>query len=268
MGWEESTACSTILAVKTPAVQTLTAGIPEMPEARFDIHSDGLTIRAVLRSPETHAWPVVLLCHGLMSHKDASKYRRLAEVFAADGIATVRFDFRGCGESEGRLEESTVSRRWRDLQRVLGEARDLEGFNGRMGLLGSSLGGYLALLEAGCNSQVLCVAVWSTPSHLSDLAARLPQLSPARMSQSFYADLDRVEPLFRVENVPRVLIIHGRQDELVPCQHAYALFEAVKDPKSLQLFGDGDHRFSNPRVRERAMALSLEWFQRYLGQGE
>ena len=120
----------------------------------MEIVSDGLRLQAALRTPAMDLWPVVILCHGFLSHKDSSKYRHLAQVFAQESITTVRFDFRGCGESEGLLSESSISRRWRDLQRVIDTTVDLKDFDGRLGLLGSSLGGYLALLESSRNSQV------------------------------------------------------------------------------------------------------------------
>ena len=91
-----------------------------MKEQNLEIISDGLKIRAVVHTPALDSWPVVVLCHGFLSHKDSSKYKHLAQVFAQEFIATVRFDFRGCGESEGLLSESSISRRWRDLQRVIG----------------------------------------------------------------------------------------------------------------------------------------------------
>ena len=118
-----------------------------MTEIALEILSDGLNLKAVLQAPANRSWPLVILCHGLLSHKDGSKYRSLAQVFAEEGIATLRFDFRGCGQSEGRLEESTVSGRWRDLQSVLARSEKLNGFDGHLGILGSSMGGYLALSQ-------------------------------------------------------------------------------------------------------------------------
>ena len=235
-----------------------------MNERRLEIISDNLKIRAVLHTPDTANWPLVILCHGFLSHKDSSKYRLLAQVFARESIATVRFDFRGCGESEGLLSESSISRRWRDLQRVIDQSSELEDFDGRLGLLGSSLGGYLALLEASHNSKVRCVAVWSTPCHLLDLATRLPEVSPVEFSQKCYQDLLRVELLPRLKNVQRVLIVHGQEDHQVPPAHASRLYEVLNEPKALHILEGADHWFSASERREEAVRLTLEWFGRYL----
>lgn len=232
-------------------------------EQPLEIRSDELTLSAVLRTPVIAPWPLVILCHGLLSHKDSSKYRQLAQELAAKGIASLRFDFRGCGASEGRLEESSVSGRWRDLRRISEHARGLRHFNGRLGLLGSSLGGYLALLEAGSNRTVCCLVVWSTPSHLHILEQRLPQVTEVDMDPTFYQDLQRYRRSLETK-VDKLLLIHGEDDRLVPPEHAHRLFSVAAEPKDLHVLPDADHRFSEAAAREQAVQLSLKWFQRFL----
>jgi len=235
-----------------------------MRQHKIEILSDDLKLQGVLTTPESDSWPLVILCHGFLSHKDSSKYRQLAQVFALESIAAVRFDFRGCGESEGLLSESSISRRWRDLQRVIDRCVDLEDFDGSLGLLGSSLGGYLALLEVNRNSKVHCTAVWSAPSHLLDLAKRLPEVSPVEFSQECYEDLLTVELLPRLKNVQRVLIVHGQEDLQVPSIHASNLYEVLDEPKALHLLKEADHRFSAPESRDEAIRVTMEWFRRFL----
>ena len=235
-----------------------------MNEHTLEILSDDLKLQAVLTTPESNAWPLVILCHGFLSHKDSSKYKLLSRVFAQESIATVRFDFRGCGESEGLLSESSISRRWRDLQKVIATSLGFGGFDGRLGLLGSSLGGYLALLEVSHNPTIRCVAVWSSPSHLLDLAKRLPEVSPVEFSRECYDDLLTVELLSRLENVQRVLIVHGQEDQQVPSEHASKLYEVLDEPKALHILEGADHRFSAPESREEAIRVTMEWFKKYL----
>jgi dipeptidyl aminopeptidase/acylaminoacyl peptidase len=235
-----------------------------MYERPLEILSDDLKLQGVLTAPVSDSWPLVILCHGFLSHKGSSKYRQLAQVFGQESIATVRFDFRGCGESEGLLSESSISRRWRDLQRVIDESQHLDNFDGRLGLLGSSLGGYLALLEVSRNSKVRCAAVWSTPSHLLDLAKRLPEISPVEFSQECHEDLLTVELLPRLKNAQRVLIVHGQEDQQVPPDHASRLYEVLNEPKALHRLKKADHWFSAPESREEAIQITMEWFKKYL----
>jgi fermentation-respiration switch protein FrsA (DUF1100 family) len=233
-----------------------------MKQEILQVLSDGLALSGILQTPEEEPWPLDVLCHGLLSYKNSSKYIEIGRVFAEAGIATIRFDFRGCGESQGAAAASTVSERWRDLQQVTAYASGLPGFNGRLALLGSSLGGYLALLEASRNSLIRCLSVWSTPSHLRDLERRLVAAGSA--SLLFLEDLRRQELLSHVGTVARVLILHGKDDELVAPPHGQAIFAAVREPKSLHIFPRTDHRFSQVESRRLAISLSLEWFQRFL----
>jgi alpha-beta hydrolase superfamily lysophospholipase len=213
-----------------------------MKQEPFQVFSEGVALSGILQTPDEEPWPLVVLCHGLLSYKNSSKYIEIGRVFAEAGIATIRFDFRGCGESGGAAAESTVSGRWRDLQQVTAHASGLLGFNGRLALLGSSLGGYLALLEASRNPLIRGVSAWSTPSHLRDLERRLVAAGSA--SPLFLEDL--------------------RRQDLVAPAHGEAIFAAVRDPKSIHILPHTDHRFSQVESRRRAVALSLEWLQRFL----
>src|SRR5713101_9800373 len=89
--------------------------------------------------------PCVVACHGLSASKDSDKYLLLGDALPAAGLALARFDFRGCGESSGREEETTIATRIEDVEAVLAHLEGHPRLDGRIGLLGSSLGGFVAL---------------------------------------------------------------------------------------------------------------------------
>jgi len=78
---------------------------------RLTIPTGGGRLAAALHLPEAgqRPWPCVVTAHGLLSSKDSDKYVQIGEVFTQAGIAVCRFDFRGCGESQGNLAETTVA---------------------------------------------------------------------------------------------------------------------------------------------------------------
>jgi len=117
---------------------------------RLTIPTGGGRLAAALHLPEAgqRPWPCVVTAHGLLSSKDSDKYVQIGEVFTQAGIAVCRFDFRGCGESQGNLAETTVAQRVADLRAVVEMMRAHPALSGRVALLGSSLGGYVALFAA------------------------------------------------------------------------------------------------------------------------
>ena len=116
--------------------------------------SDGQKISGVLHLPEQNSPPCVVASHGLLSSKDSEKYIALGERLSREGIAMLRFDFRGIGESEGRLEDDTVSRRIADLGAAIDFVLSRAGLGKKIGLVGSSLGGYVSLFKAAADREV------------------------------------------------------------------------------------------------------------------
>jgi len=110
----------------------------------------------------------VIACHGMGASKDSDKYLLLGRDLPAAGLALARFDFRGSGESAGLQRDATIETRIEDLEAVLGHLAAQPGLDGRFGLLGSSLGGYVALWAASrvAPGAPLPVVTWTAPAAL------------------------------------------------------------------------------------------------------
>src|SRR2546427_2307908 len=74
-------------------------------EERVTFESDGLTLAGVLHLPDGRGprerRPAFLVLHGFGSSKDSGGSATTAKLFAELGYAALRFDMRGCGQSEG-----------------------------------------------------------------------------------------------------------------------------------------------------------------------
>jgi alpha-beta hydrolase superfamily lysophospholipase len=199
-----------------------------------------------------------------MSSMESPKFRMLADALGAAGMAALRFDFRGCGASEGELAETTVSGRVADLESVLLHLRRSLGHTGPVGLLGSSMGGYVALLAFSQRSDVGAICVLASPFDLKSLVGFRdhPDLSP--LGPGFFADLERHDLASSSRGLHHLLILHGERDEVIPASQARRLYEAASEPKELFVFPGGDHRFSDPAQRVEAAERCLRWFQRHL----
>lgn len=232
-------------------------------EQRFEIGAAGGRIRGLIALPESGGRrPCVILSHGLISSKGSSKYEALSQVLCAAGMAACRFDFAGCGESDGRLEETTLSGRVANLEAVFEWALIHPSVDaGRIGLLGSSFGGCTSLVKAARDSRVRCASFWATPHSLEKKEDTVSGIS---FEDALYADFIRYDLLAEAKNVSCALVVHGDRDETVPVDEGRAIYENLKSPKKLEIIKGGDHVFSDPGHRTRAIELALDWFGRFL----
>jgi alpha/beta superfamily hydrolase len=80
-----------------------------MKTEKVSFMSEGMKISGILHLPERENPPCVITSHGLLSSKNSEKYIALGEQISSEGMAVLRFDFRGIGESEGREEDKILS---------------------------------------------------------------------------------------------------------------------------------------------------------------
>jgi fermentation-respiration switch protein FrsA (DUF1100 family) len=254
--------------------------------------NEGNKIYGILHLPRNPSPPCVVASHGLFSSKESEKLVEIGEFFSAQGIAVIRYDHQGCGESEGYLSATTATSRIKDLEAVFELAANHPLLGDRLGLLGSSMGGFISIFKASADFRVKALALWATPSHLGDKRDIQEAESPPRgdplgdpplgdpplgdpplgdpplgdppLGEEFYRDLEGYDVGQAITKVKNSLILHGEADELVPLTQAEELYVAACPPKHLEVFPGGDHRFTDPQHRRRAIRMSLEWFQRYL----
>lgn len=225
--------------------------------------SEGMRISGVLHLPENKNPPCVIASHGLLSSKDSEKYIVLGERMSREGMAMLRFDFRGIGESEGQEEDNTISKKIADLNAATDLMRSYSSLGKRIGLIGSSLGGFLSLMKASMDKEIKAVVVWATPLHLDDLGSKKEEDHPLP-PEAFFEDLPRHRLLPLLSKVSNGLVIHGEDDELVPLDQALGIFYNLSVPKEIHVIGGADHRLTDPAHRQRAIELTVGWFKKYL----
>ena len=231
---------------------------------KVSFESDGQRIAGILHLPDEKNPPCVIASHGLLSSKNSEKYVALGEQISREGMAMLRFDFRGIGESEGSEEDNTISKKVADLNAGIDFIRSYPGMGNRIGLMGSSLGGFLSLIKASGNKEIKAVVTWAAPIHLDDLGTKKQEEDYPLPPDVFFEDLPkhRLAPL--LSKVSHCLVIHGEKDELVPLDQAMEIFTHLSVPKELHVMGGADHRLTDPANRQRAIDLSVNWFKKYL----
>ena len=207
--------------------------------------------------------PTILFLPGYMSDMEGSKATALDEWAAAEGRAMLRFDYGGCGASEGAFEAQGLDDWLGDMLAMI----DRVAPEGPLVLVGSSMGGWLMLLAALARPERVAALVgiaaapdftdWGFSEEERRVlaeAGRLEQASP-------YGEAPFVTTLRFWESGQRSLLLgseiaidgpvrllHGQRDADVPWRNALALADKLRsaDVQTL-LIKDGDHRLSRPQ---------------------
>jgi pimeloyl-ACP methyl ester carboxylesterase len=216
---------------------------------------------------------LVWLC-GYRSDMESMKASALDAEAERLGLGLLRFDYSGHGRSEGRLMDGTISA-WLEEALAIFRAET----EGPQIALGSSMGGYLALLlaralNAADESDRLAGLVLIAPAvdftealiwePASEEVRRAIMAEGAWRPPSAYSDEPDVFTRALIEDGRKhllfnaiiraycpVVILQGMQDESVPYAHALKLMERLAgDPAALTLIKDGDHRLSRPQDLE------------------
>ena len=167
---------------------------------------------------------VVLFCHG--NAGNISHRLDLLRIFSDLGLSVFIFDYRGYGRSEGRPSEQGTYRdgeaAWRYLTEEQGiTEKDIVVFGHS---LGAAIGAHVA-----AQYRPAALVMQSAFTSVPELAAGLYPLLPARWLSRFR--YDNRELLGNVDSP--VLVIHSREDEIIPYAHGERLFAVAGEPKQL-----------------------------------
>jgi len=236
------------------------------PPIREEIHRVAVgeqKLALVLHLPARLPAPCLVACHGLAASKNSEKYLLLGREFPRAGLALCRFDFRGSGESDGVYAGSTVAGRIADLEAVLDFLAKRPALNRRFGLLGSSMGGFVALHVAARRCPAMPVVTWNAPATLRGLLRSTAE-DVAGLGRAFFDELATAALADTPTGVAFSLTIQAERDEVVPPSHGQILFDRAAEPKEIHILKGADHRLSDMTHRMEAVSLSLDWLGRHL----
>ena len=209
----------------------------------------------LLDMPAGEPWGGLVILHGAGSRKE--NHADMAAAAAAAGLAAVRFDMRGHGETGGQLDG-------RALDDVVAAAALLPA-GLPFALRGSSMGGYLALIAAESAGAAAVVAICPPPAALLARGLRTGRLEVAADTAALEALLAShpLEAALDALELP-VLIQHAEDDEQVPVDGSRALAARLRHPASrLYVRPGGDHR--SMQHDPSAQAAALAWLRQAMG---
>jgi putative redox protein len=224
-------------------------------------------------SPRAHA----LFAHCFTCDKTSKAAARISRALAGLGVAVLRFDFTGLGESEGEPTGFSAN-----VQDLLAAARHMEGLGGAPALLiGHSLGGAAVLAAAGEIATATAVATIGAPADVAHVLKQLGEGVAAidssgraevkiagrafTLDKAFVDDARTQNLTERIAHLRRaLLILHAPTDQVVGIDNASAIFLAARHPKSFIALDGADHLLTKGADADYAAEVIAAWASRYL----
>ncbi|MBB6670164.1 alpha/beta hydrolase family protein [Cohnella nanjingensis] len=256
-------------------------------ERSLTIKYEGLALAATIHYPPKEECrgdrklPLVIINHGFVGNRIGVDrlFVLAAREFANQGNLVIRFDFAGCGESEGVYGEHGLDSMIEQTRAVLDYALGLDIVDPmRVTLLGHSLGGAVALLTGVRDRRVKSLALWSPVGYpfndiLRIVGRKTYDEAVTRGSSdylgyaitpAFFDALMKHQPFQETQKFPGdVFLVHGTGDETIPVDYTFLL------EKTFWLRGEGrcekaivfqaDHTYSQGEHKKELFKATADW---------
>lgn len=230
--------------------------------------------------------PLVLLLHGFTGDQDEvlikgtneRLYQRAARIFAEYGLSSLRFDFRGSGSSEGNWGATTFSKQSADVSAAIDFAESVSKVDtSRLGLLGWSQGGLVALHTAATDHRIRALALWNPVTDPIETYSTIMGRDNVRrgfdlsrggdldqivgkhgLRPPFFAEIFSVHPIADAATFDGpLMVIAGTRDPLIkPAADLANLLADERDQKTEVVLLDADHSF-NSNVSAEKVDLAI-----------
>jgi putative redox protein len=246
-------------------------------------NSEGKRLAALLNRPAGFPKAYALFAHCFTCGKDIPSARIIAETLVAHGVAVLRFDFTGLGNSEGEFADTTFSSNVDDLVaaadhlRRTAEAPTL--------LIGHSLGGAAVLAAASRIPEAKAVATIGAPcdpSHVTNLFADHIETiketgvltvslagRPFTIKRQFLDDISEQKLAPLIANLRKALLVmHAPTDQIVGIENASYIFGHAKHPRSFVSLDGADHLLRRQADAVFAADMLAVWAMRHTLGGD
>lgn len=230
------------------------------------IHQGGEKKNSKNKADRSGKKVLAIMLHGYPGNKSGhgDLFGTLASELAAEYIDTIRFDYRGCGESGGRPESFSFASASNDVTSVLGWAKE-SGYNAFF-FIAEGLGAPIALMNIPKNLRGM-MFLWPAldPRHTRTLRQALSE-SASRVSPSLLKDIVGYNPPQALQHIDLPLLVqHGDEDEEIsPIQLELLRRHATSDRRiELTTYEGGTHGLPEPNHREAACLHIARFIRRY-----
>lgn len=220
-----------------------------------------------------------LFAHCFTCSKNLNAVGTISRALNQAGIAVLRFDFTGLGESEGDFADTNFSSNVSDL---VSAAEFLESdFTAPSLLIGHSLGGAAVLQAASQLPSISAIATIGAPAepthvkkHLGTTTEKIEadgeaEISlagrPFKIKKQFLDDLEKHKMRASIAGLKKaLLVIHSPVDDTVGIENAGQIFEAARHPKSFISLDHADHLLTSESDSQYVGSVIATWASKYL----
>lgn len=247
--------------------------------------SVGKLFSIVERPASSGKVPLVIICHGFSGNCQRPFINDLAASITAQGMATLRFDFNGHGNSDGEFKDMTVLNEIDDLKAVIAWAQK-QSWVKNISLVGHSQGGVVVSMVSGelgdrvIKSEVLLAAAavlrddalrgntmgaqydpWNFKGDYVELP-HSPEAGALLLGKNYVETALRL-PIYETaaNYTGPTLIVQGTHDQVVPYTYAERYNEKIRNSE-LKLIPDENHVFS--KTQKETSVLVADWLHNIL----
>lgn len=243
-----------------------------------EMQSNGLTLRGMLHIPDGTEGkiPIVCIFHGFTGNKMEPHFIfvKLSRILEKTGIASVRFDFGGSGESDGDFVSMTISKELQDAKNILDFVKSLDFVDtAKIGIVGLSMGGAVASMLAGDRKDdIKSLCLWAPAGNMSELILRERSVEDIKEMQNagsfdvgglllgfdFVRDVQNLDIYGKAANFDKnVLLLHGDKDPTVPLSASERYLEIYETKATLHIIEGGDHTFNTTGWEDEVLDYTI-----------
>jgi alpha-beta hydrolase superfamily lysophospholipase len=187
---------------------------------------------------------IVLFCHGYISSKIGPRrfFVRVARQLQKQGVCALRFDQRGCGDSEGDFYESSFND-WIETTKTLAQRYHHEGY--QVGLLGQSMGGATVLAASGDLGPIISSVVAWVPDpsvdNLEDEGVFIEE-EGQRVQRRYWEEAHDANIVGRFQKITApTLVLFATADAYVSEENRQAIIDVRREHQQIELLEGWPH---------------------------
>ena len=242
-------------------------------------NKEGQVLAGLLETPAGETRAYALFAHCFTCSKDIPAASRITRGLAQKGVAVLRFDFTGLGNSDGDFANTNFSSNLQDLVQAASYLKD--NYAAPTMIIGHSLGGAAVLAAAHLIDSIKAVVTIGAPAtahHVEHLfcGAKDEILEQEQatvelagrqftIKKQFLEDINTYNDIEHIAKLGKALLVfHSPIDDTVSIDEAAKIYTAARHPKSFISLDNADHLLSRREDSEYVCDVIASWAARYL----